>query len=106
MSEVIDEGILTGADQGEKIIIGIGVADVGAAMQRFGWPDYLVFVCMLLVCVVVGLYFCFTESSKSTQEYLVGGRSMKTFPISLSLIARYVLNYKSIHLYIFCSKCD
>lgn len=88
MAEAMDETMLIGVDQGEKIIVGIGVADVGAAMQRFGWPDYLVFVCMLLICIIVGLYFGFVQSLDTPQDYLIGGRTMSTFPIAISLIAR------------------
>lgn len=91
MAEVIDETMLSNVDNGEKIVIGLDVADVGAAMQNFGWLDYTIFVSMLLICVVVGIYFYFSQSSQSTQDYLVGGRTMHIFPISMSLIARYVV---------------
>lgn len=90
MAEAMDETMLIGVDQGEKIIVGIGVADVGAAMQRFGWPDYLVFVCMLLICIIVGLYFGFVQSLDTPQDYLIGGRTMSTFPIAISLIASFI----------------
>lgn len=82
------EGHLSGADAGEKLVLGLGVADVGLSMQRFGWADYVVFILMLTVCIAVGLYFGFVHSSESTQDYLMGDRSMRTFPISMSLIAR------------------
>lgn len=64
------------------------VAEVIAHMQRFSWPDYLVFVAMLFVCILIGIYFGLTQKSDSEAEYLMGGRSMAVFPIALSLVAR------------------
>lgn len=74
---------------------GPGVDDVKIALQKFGWPDYLVFISMLISCSFIGIYFGFIEkkSKKSVEaaaDYLVGGRNMKVFPIVMSLIARYV----------------
>lgn len=69
------------------------VEDVKVQMQKFGWPDYSMFVLMLTTCAAIGIYFGFFEK-KSKQvadetDYLVGGRNMKTFPVAMSLIARY-----------------
>lgn len=65
------------------------LADVMLHLQRFSWPDYLMFVIMLLLCICIGIYFGFMQKTKSTEsEYLVGGRNMMVFPIALSLIAR------------------
>lgn len=67
--------------------------DVKVQLQKFGWPDYGIFVLMLAICAVIGVYFGFIEK-KSKQvadetDYLVGGRNMKVFPVAMSLIARY-----------------
>lgn len=68
------------------------VSDVIVHLQRFSWSDYLVFVCMLLLCIFIGIYFGFFEKKNSTEsEYLVGDRNMKIFPIALSLVARWGL---------------
>lgn len=68
----------------------IDIEDYGLQLQRFSWPDYLLFVIMLMVCVVIGIYFGFVKTKKSSaeSEYLMGGRSMSVVPVSLSLIAR------------------
>lgn len=76
-------------------MIGPGVEDVKISLQRFGWPDYLVFLVMLLSCVMIGIYFGFIQKKpkkKSDQaaDYLVGGRKMAVFPVTMSLIARFV----------------
>lgn len=69
--------------------------DVKISMQKFGWPDYLVFVVMLVICALIGVYFGFIEKKPAKKcdeesDYLVGGRQMKVVPIVMSLIARYV----------------
>lgn len=75
-------------------MIGQGVEDVKISLQRFGWPDYIVFLVMLLSCVMIGIYFGFMQKKpKKTSEeeaahYLVGGRTMAVFPVTMSLIAR------------------
>ena len=56
----------------------------------FGSVDYTVFMVMLGVSTAIGIYFGFFggENGQTTEEYLLGGRKMKTFPIAISLIAR------------------
>ncbi|XP_012265527.1 sodium-coupled monocarboxylate transporter 1-like [Athalia rosae] len=66
------------------------VQDVSKSMQNFGYPDYAVFILMLASCGGVGIYFGFVKKSMGEDEYLVGGRNMKTFPVSLSLIASFI----------------
>ncbi|KAJ8955548.1 hypothetical protein NQ318_001378 [Aromia moschata] len=74
-------------DIGEKTVIGLEVSDVSAAMQRFDWPDYAMFLAMLLICISVGVYYAFSKKSVNSQEYLVGGRNMRVIPVAFSLIA-------------------
>lgn len=64
------------------------VTEVMEHLQRFSWPDYLVFVAMLFVCILIGIYFGVTQKTGSETEYLMGGRNMAVFPIALSLVAR------------------
>lgn len=54
--------------------------------------DYLVFAVMLIVSALIGVYFAWFAKVKqnTTSEYLMGGKTMGIFPISMSLIARYV----------------
>lgn len=84
---------------------GLMLDDVKIALQKFGTPDYMVFVAMLLVCSLIGIYFGFIEkkpkkSSGEESDYLVGGRQMKVVPISMSLIARLVEKFfNSYHYY-------
>lgn len=68
--------------------------DVKVSMQKFGTPDYLVFIAMLVFCALIGVYFGFIEKKKTSKkcdeesDYLVGGRQMPVVPIVMSLIAR------------------
>lgn len=77
---------------------GLMLDDIKISLQTFGTPDYMVFVAMLLICSLIGIYFGFIEkkpkkSSGEESDYLVGGRQMKVVPISMSLIARLVENF-------------
>ncbi|KAL1117556.1 hypothetical protein AAG570_003871 [Ranatra chinensis] len=60
--------------------------------EFLGVIDYLVFGSMLVVSALVGVYFAFLAPNKqdNTQEYLMGGKTMGVFPISMSLIASYI----------------
>lgn len=55
----------------------------------FSWYDYAFFALMLLLSTLIGIYFgCFGKKQSTANEYLLGGKSMNTFPVSMSLIAR------------------
>lgn len=71
---------------------GLDVDTIKVKLQKFGWTDYTVFLAMLTSCIFIGIYFGFIQKkpkkSKDEDEYLVGGRTMKIFPVTMSLIAR------------------
>ncbi|KAE8736781.1 hypothetical protein FOCC_FOCC017764 [Frankliniella occidentalis] len=58
----------------------------------FGLVDYTVFGAMLLASSLIGIYFafCATRKQDNTAEYLMGGKTMGVFPVSMSLIASYI----------------
>ncbi|KAK0166794.1 hypothetical protein PV327_004277 [Microctonus hyperodae] len=66
------------------------VDEVSNSMQSFGGVDYFIFTIMLASCGAIGIYFGFIKKISGEDEYLVGGRNMKTFPVSLSLIASFI----------------
>lgn len=86
MADVLEQGLLS--NQGAKTDPKLYVADVVQSMQIFSWMDYVVFAFMLTICLGIGFYFSLTRTGTSAQDYLVGGRTMKIFPISMSLVAR------------------
>lgn len=78
---------------------GMNLEQIKTHLQRFGVPDYVVFFFMLAGCVLIGIYFGFIEKKPKPSkrknsivieedDYLVGGRNMKIFPVAMSLIAR------------------
>lgn len=85
----------------QPIMSGLMLDDVKISMQKFGMPDYIVFIVMLVICALIGVYFGFFEKKPAKQcdeesDYLVGGRQMKVVPIAMSLIARYIFQLKPI----------
>lgn len=79
----------------------INVDELNKSLQRFGWADYVVFLLMLVICALIGVYFGFFEKkfkkkkiymksheSEVAQDYLMGGRQMSVIPVALSLVAR------------------
>ncbi|XP_046397964.1 sodium-coupled monocarboxylate transporter 1-like [Ischnura elegans] len=58
----------------------------------FSALDHTLFVGMLVVSAIIGIYFAFFAKQKqnTTSEYLMGGRKMGILPVSLSLIASYI----------------
>ncbi|XP_046852724.1 sodium-dependent multivitamin transporter-like [Xenia sp. Carnegie-2017] len=61
------------------------------ADKSFHAVDYVVFGLMLLVSAGIGIYHgCTGGKQRTTNEYLLGNRSMKTFPIAISLLASYL----------------
>ncbi|BFF88782.1 sodium-coupled monocarboxylate transporter 1 [Drosophila madeirensis] len=96
----------------------LSVKDLSQTLQHFGVVDYMVFIAMLAVCAVIGIYFGFIEKKQKAKkkkggqglackdkagaagveerrgsealDYLVGGRQMKVFPVALSLVASFV----------------
>ncbi|XP_046397965.1 sodium-coupled monocarboxylate transporter 1-like [Ischnura elegans] len=58
----------------------------------FSALDHTLFVGMLVVSAIIGIYFAFFAKQKqnTTSEYLMGGRKMGIVPVSLSLIASYI----------------
>lgn len=60
-----------------------------AASITFGWCDYIIFSAMLALSALIGIYFgCFGSKQSSTNEYLLGGKTMKVIPIVISLVSR------------------
>lgn len=53
--------------------------------------DYGVLVLLLSLSLLIGIYFgFFSDNLKTAEDYLVGGHKMKSIPIAISLVARYL----------------
>lgn len=66
--------------------------------NAFVWPDYVVFLIMLLVCIFIGIYFGFIKTSKNVKDYLIGSKNMAVWPVTISLAVRYVKNTRRIQI--------
>ncbi|EDV52920.1 sodium-coupled monocarboxylate transporter 2 [Drosophila erecta] len=54
----------------------------------FNGTDYGVFALVLSISAAIGVYFgFFAKGEDTTEEYLMGGKRMKTIPIAISLVA-------------------
>lgn len=61
-------------------------SDIG---ELFHWEDYSVLATMLLVSCAIGVFYgYFGEKQTTGDDFLLGGSSMGTFPMALSLAAR------------------
>ncbi|XP_076255549.1 sodium-coupled monocarboxylate transporter 2-like [Rhynchophorus ferrugineus] len=59
--------------------------------NSFSWQDYLVLGSMLVISCGIGVFYgFFTEKHKTSEDFLLGGSSMGTFPMAMSLAASFV----------------
>lgn len=64
----------------------------GTETELFHWEDYSVLAAMLLISCGIGVFYgYFGEKQTTGDDFLLGGSSMGTFPMALSLAARFVL---------------
>ncbi|XP_017844652.1 sodium-coupled monocarboxylate transporter 2 [Drosophila busckii] len=69
-------------------ILNSTVQAVNTTQFTFQAVDYIVFALTLCVSAGIGVYFgFFDKSADTTDEYLMGGKRMKTLPIAISLVA-------------------
>jgi hypothetical protein len=63
--------------------------DICGNNNRFHWPDYLILVVVLVVSASIGLFYgYFGPKQKTASDFLLGGSSMGTFPMAMSLASR------------------
>lgn len=57
----------------------------------FGAADYAVFVVMLVVSALIGIYYHFAGNrQRTTREYLVADKNMSVVPVAFSLMASFM----------------
>lgn len=59
----------------------------------FHWADYLLCAFSLLISISVGIYYGFNKSKdlgNKAEEFLLGSRNLKTFPVSLSMFVSWL----------------
>lgn len=61
------------------------------AMEQLNWmAEYAAFVIMLGLSVVIGLYYGCISKQNTVNDYLLGGKHMSVFPITMSLVASHI----------------
>ncbi|KAF4793837.1 Sodium-coupled monocarboxylate transporter 1 [Turdus rufiventris] len=60
-------------------------------MASFTVWDYVVFAAMLLISAIIGIYYAFAGGTqKTSNDFLMAGRSMNALPVALSLTASFM----------------
>ena len=58
-------------------------------IAKFGWEEYFIFALMLGVSAGIGVFYWF-KGQKTTADFLLGGKSMGVFPMTMSLVASFM----------------
>lgn len=59
------------------------------SLAYFAEIDYCVFAIILSASMAIGIYFgFFSKSLRTADDFLAGGRKLKTLPVAISLTAR------------------
>ncbi|XP_062990743.1 sodium-coupled monocarboxylate transporter 1-like [Elgaria multicarinata webbii] len=58
--------------------------------ERFIAIDYFVFTAMLLFCAAIGIFYAIRGVHKSHNDYVMAGRNLSCWPVSLSLTASFM----------------
>lgn len=62
--------------------------NIDELVERFTWIDYTVFGLMLAISAAIGIFYGVCGKKQNTSDFLMAGKSMTTFPVAMSLIAR------------------
>lgn len=65
-----------------------GAGGSSASLLLFGPADYAMFAAMMALSALVGVYYGCYKRQDTVQDYLLGGKAMAVFPVSMSLVAR------------------
>lgn len=56
----------------------------------FSIIDYTMFGLMLAFSAIIGFYYAFKDRSRNTtDQFLLGGRNLKSFPVAMSILASF-----------------
>uniref|UniRef100_A0A1B6D7G6 Sodium-dependent multivitamin transporter n=1 Tax=Clastoptera arizonana TaxID=38151 RepID=A0A1B6D7G6_9HEMI len=59
-------------------------------LLTFNWVEYTVFCSMLGFSMLIGIYYGCYKQQNTVSEYLLGGKKMSIFPLTMSLVASHV----------------
>ncbi|KAF4521054.1 hypothetical protein B566_EDAN008126 [Ephemera danica] len=80
------------SDESDNATDVLSILTTDHVSRKFGFLDYSVFCVLMLTSASIGTYFAFFAKQKqnTTKEYLMGGKTMGIFPITMSLVASYI----------------
>ena len=58
-------------------------------IEKFGWEEYFIFALMLGVSASIGVFYWW-RGQNNNAEFLLGGKSMGVFPMTMSLVASFM----------------
>ncbi|XP_012240723.1 sodium-coupled monocarboxylate transporter 1 [Bombus impatiens] len=60
-------------------------------LYYFSWADYMVLAAMLVISCLIGTFYgFFAKKQETSQDFLLGGSSMGTLPMAMSLAASFI----------------
>lgn len=60
-------------------------------LNYFSWADYTVLAAMLIISCLIGTFYgFFAKKQETSDDFLLGGSSMGTFPMAMSLAASFI----------------
>lgn len=63
----------------------------GDYQSLFKWTEYLIFAALLFISMGIGVFYgFFHKKNRTNEEFLMGGRTMTVFPVTLSLICSFI----------------
>ncbi|KZC04500.1 PREDICTED: sodium-coupled monocarboxylate transporter 1-like [Dufourea novaeangliae] len=67
------------------------IEDHPILIHFFSWADYVVFAGMLIISSLIGTFYgFFSKKQETSEDFLLGGSSMGTFPMAMSLAASFI----------------
>lgn len=66
---------------------------LGSVALLFNWVEYSVFCTMLILSLLIGVYYGWFSKQDTVAEYMLGGKKMNIFPVTLSLIFRLAISF-------------
>ena len=63
---------------------------VDRSFNVLSWIDYLVLGISLGMSAMIGIFFAWKDRNSSSNEYLMGNRSLPTIPVALSLTTSFI----------------
>ncbi|XP_076180480.1 sodium-coupled monocarboxylate transporter 1 isoform X2 [Ptiloglossa arizonensis] len=60
-------------------------------LHYFSWADYMVLAAMLIISSLIGTFYgFFSKKQETSEDFLLGGSSIGTFPMAMSLAASFI----------------